>query len=136
LNNPASNIDPSGLCDDDDCEKQEEFRMQLQDVGIQIATRTLSVGGKQVTVVIEKPEEFPEGDNFYCRYQITGIGNGRVRYAGGVDAVQALQLALKMIGAELYTSQEAKTKQLSWEAAQSPSDLGFPVPDSVKDLLP
>lgn len=110
--------------------------MQLQDVGIQIATRTLAAGGKQVTVVIGKPEEFPEGDNFYCPYQIVGIGNGRVRYAGGVDAVQALELALKMIGAELYTSQEAQAKQLSWEGGQSPRDLGFPVPDSAKELLP
>lgn len=107
--------------------------MQLKDVGIQIATRALEAGGKKVTVVIGKPERFPDAEDYYCPYQIVGIGSERVRYAGGVDAVQALQLALKMIGADLYTSPEAETKQLSWTGGDL-GDLGFPVPDALQDL--
>ena len=108
--------------------------MQLKDVGVQIATRELQASGRKITVVIGKPEMFPDGVNFYCPYQIVGIGNERVRYAGGVDAVQALQLAMQMIGAELYTSQEAQSKQLSW--VDDTGNLGFPVPDVLQDLVP
>lgn len=108
--------------------------MQLKDVGVQIAIRELQANGRKITVVIGKPEMFPDGVNFYCPYQIVGIGNERVRYSGGVDAVQALQLAMKMIGAELYTSQEAQSKQLSW--VDDTGNLGFPVPDVLQDLVP
>jgi hypothetical protein len=92
--------------------------------------------GRKITVVIGKPEMFPDGVNFYCPYQVVGIGNERVRYAGGVDAVQALQLAMQMIGAELYTSPEAQSKQISWDGGGVAGDLGFPVPDGLQDLLP
>lgn len=110
--------------------------MQLKDVGMQIATRVLDVSGKRVTVVVGKPEKFPDAEDYYCPYQIVGLGNERVRYAGGVDAVQAMLLALKMIGTDLYTSPEAQAKQLTWQGGQSPGDLGFPVPESVRDLAP
>jgi len=108
--------------------------MQLKDVGVQVATRELQASGRKITVVIGKPEMFPDGVNFYCPYQIVGIGNERVRYAGGVDAVQALQLAMQMIGAELYTSREAQSRQLSW--IDDTGNLGFPVPDVLQDLVP
>ncbi len=109
--------------------------MQLQDVGVQIATRVLQANDRKITVVIGRPEKFPEGEDYYCPYQILGFGNERVRYAGGVDAVQALQLALQKIGADLYTSQEAQSKQLAWVGGNL-GDLGFPVPESIRDLAP
>lgn len=111
--------------------------MELDSVGIAIATRDLDLAkGKKVIITIGKPEEFPDGGGgFYCPHQITGIGNERVRYAGGVDAVQALQLALIMIGAILYTSKEAKSRTLSWIGGQN-GDLGFPLPDNLSDLRP
>jgi hypothetical protein len=109
--------------------------MHLKAVGIEIATRMLDLDGKQVTVVIGKPEKFPEGEDYYCPYQIVGMGDGQVRYAGGIDAVQALQLALQMIGVDLYTSQDARSGRLSWHAG-SPGELGFPVPDSMRNSAP
>jgi len=51
--------------------------MQLKDVGMQIATRVLDVGGKRVTVVIGKPEKFPDAEDYYCPYRIVGLGNER-----------------------------------------------------------
>jgi hypothetical protein len=106
-------------------------------LGIVIATRELTLASATtVTVRIGKPELFSDGLNWYCPYQVDGIGNGRVRRAGGIDAVQALELALKMIGAELYTSAAAKSGSLTWDAASKPSDLGFPVPDAIRDLAP
>ncbi|MFL6621613.1 MAG: DUF6968 family protein [Sulfurifustis sp.] len=82
-----------------------------------------------------KPEPFDDGINHYCPYQVIGIGRDDVRYAGGVDGVQALQLALKMIGADLYTSQEAQAGKLSWGGGKN-LDLGFPVPEVLRDLAP
>jgi hypothetical protein len=108
--------------------------MKLNDVGVVIARRELALaGGQRVTVIVGKPEPFPDTPDFYCPYQILGLGPERVRYAGGVDGVQALELTLKMIGADLYTSNEAKAKELTWMGS---ANLGFPVPDSIKDLPP
>ena len=91
--------------------------------------------GKTVTVLVGKPEKFPDAEDYYCPYQILGLGNERVRRAGGVDAVQALELALKMIGTDLYTSKESQSGELSWSGGKK-GDLGFPVPDVLRDLAP
>lgn len=108
--------------------------MKLIDVGTVIATRELSLSpGKIITVLIGKPEKFPDTDDYYCPYQILGFGSQRVRYAGGSDAVQALELTLKMIGTDLYTSKEAQAGELSWHGGRN---LGFPVPDVLSDLPP
>lgn len=109
--------------------------MKLTNIGIEIAKRELVIsGGKAVTVLIGMPQRFPDGnDDYYCPFKIIGISNDSVRYAGGIDAIQALLLAFQMIGSILYTSQEAKSGNLSWNGVV---DLGFPVPDSLQDLPP
>ena len=108
--------------------------MQLTDVENIIATRELTLeDGKKVTVVIGQPRKFDEGDDYYCPFQISGIDNGRISYAGGIDAIQAFELALKKIGTILYTSEEAKSGKLTWDAGVD-GYLGFPLPDSIRDL--
>lgn len=110
--------------------------MKIDSVGIIVANRELALAdGKKVTVTIGKPEKFPDSEDYYCSYQIIGMGNERVRYAGGIDSIQALLLALNMVGADLYTSDEAKTGVLSWKGGEK-GNLGFPVPDTLRDLLP
>jgi hypothetical protein len=111
--------------------------MKLTNVGTVIASRVLTVAGrKTVTVLIGKPKKFRGGVDYYCAFQIVGIGDEIVRYSGGVDAVQALQLALMDIGTRLYTSDEAKAGTLSWNAGSTKGDLGFPVPNIIGNLLP
>lgn len=111
--------------------------MILSTLGTIIATRTLTLADtNDVTVTIGKPEKFPDGDDYYCPYQIIGIGSGKVKYAAGVDAVQALSLTLKKVGTDLYTSDECKAGTLQWEAGQKKGDLGFPVPEALRDLVP
>lgn len=108
--------------------------MKLTSVGVVIAQRELSLAQKaKISVYIGKPELFPDGNGHYCPYQIIGLGDHKVRYAGGEDAVQALTLALKSVGALLYTSAEGKAGLLRWNDS---GDLGFPVPDSIRDLAP
>jgi len=111
--------------------------MILKKIKEVIATRKLYSAdrSKRVIVKIGKPEKFPDSSDYYCPYQIIGLGNEKARYAAGVDAVQALQLALKMIGADLYTSKEARIGSLVWEGGCK-GELGFPVPDSISDLAP
>lgn len=111
--------------------------MKLTSVGIAVAKRDLELDGKpDVSIVLGKPEPFPDGNGFYCPYQISGIGKQAMQYAGGEDSVQAIILALKKIGADLYTSPEAKAGRLTWDCGTTKGDLGFPVPDSIRDLAP
>lgn len=108
--------------------------MKLASVGVVIAHRDLALTGKAtVSVIIGKPEPFPDGNGCYCPYQILGLGDQQVRYAGGEDTLQALTLTLQKIGAVLYTSSEAKAGLLTWNGNR---DLGFPTPNSIRDLSP
>jgi hypothetical protein len=51
----------------------------------------------------------------------------------GADSVQALLVALKMIGADIYSSNYHKSGKLMLEAHGK--GYGFPVPSSLRDLL-
>ena len=77
-----------------------------------------------ILLIIGKPKQFADSDDFYTPYQILGIGGERVRRVGGVDAVQSLQLALNMIGHDLKVLNEKREKQLIWDGSQD-GDLGF-----------
>jgi hypothetical protein len=50
--------------------------------------------------------------------------------------MQALILALSMVGTELYTSEEYESGRLSWDCGAVKGHLGFPVPESIRELLP
>ena len=111
--------------------------MKLSSVGTVVVTRVLTRSkGQKVTVTIGKPRKFRNESDYYCPFQIMGIGDEQVRYSGGVDTVQALQLALEQIGTRLYSSEEARTGKLSWDGGSTKGDLGFPVPDVIRDLVP
>ncbi len=110
--------------------------MKLENVGAMVATRELTLdGSEKVTVLVGKPQPFSNGVDWYCPYQTLGVGSGQVRYAGGVDEVQALVLALSMIGAELYCSEEYRAGRLKWDCGRD-GDLGFPVPENIRNVLP
>jgi hypothetical protein len=100
-----------------------------------IATRQLTLRDgdaiREIPVCIHAPEK-AEVD-WICRYEI-GWPAGKVeRWAGGVDAVQALISALHIIGAELYTSTQHESDQLVWLSPNR--GYGFPVAQSIRDLL-
>jgi hypothetical protein len=100
-----------------------------------IAQRTLNLAGpdaQPVIVAIGHPA--PDGGNYSCAFQIRGLDGETIEACGmGVDGMQALLLTLKIIGATLYTSQDAKAGRLTWLGS---TNLGFPVPDSIADLVP
>jgi hypothetical protein len=69
-----------------------------------IAERTLTatIDDKSFVVFVRfgKPMPHPKGD-WACPYQIIGIGDEKASYIFGIDAVQALQLAMCAVGAVL-----------------------------------
>ena len=117
--------------------KDRMAMMYLASVGDVIASRDLMLDDRQkVQVLIGKPEMLPGSEDWYCPYQSVGIGSGKVRYAIGVDPVQALVLSLSMLGAELYCSSEYEAGRLSWECGAVKGDLGLPVSQNIRDVLP
>jgi hypothetical protein len=111
--------------------------MNLTNVGEIIAERNLNlVGDRPLKVIIRigKPQIFPDSRDYYCPYQIIGLGKEKIRYAGGIDSIQALLLALDKIGVDLYSSQEAQSDRLRWEGDET-GELGFPFPDALRDLI-
>jgi hypothetical protein len=101
---------------------------KLKDVGQVIATRSLYVlraPDRKFVVEIGLPQPFPEGGSFYCPIQVIGDSEDRVVPVGGVDAVQALQLAMKVISVRLFAINRQVEGQLRWEGDEN-GDLGFP----------
>lgn len=83
-------------------------------------------GGAPRTVVLRigrpRPDTRPGGD-WVCPFQIIGLGNDDVMAVGGVDAVQALHLAMAMAGARLAHPPRGTT--ITWLGE---ADLGLPLP--------
>jgi len=102
--------------------------LKLENVGEVVATRTLVLArdgdaAVAVTVLLGKPQA--EGGDYYCPYQIKGAGDEKVRCAYGVDAFQALQLALSILGVELEVLNKELGGRLRWECGDK-NDFGFP----------
>ena len=87
------------------------------------AGRRLSWSGdgqtRSVEVFIGHPRE--DGDAFVCEYQIRIDGESRTMKIGGIDGIQALQLALFMIGSTLRDALGPS----GWTWGDSPG-TGFP----------
>lgn len=101
-------------------------------IGEVIAERKFSVvstpeGEDVVKILLGKPEKLPDGPDFYCPFQIVGMGPDKVRCAYGIDAFQAIQLAMTAIGAFLKSLCESEGAKLRWEGDDG-GDLGFPSP--------
>ena len=104
-------------------------------LGTVIATRELDLkdadGDRPVIVRIGMPQPTDDEHDYYCPFEIDGLGDRTVRRAIGIDAVQALQLAIMMIGSILTASDEATDGRLSWLNMQG--DFGFPPVPSPYD---
>jgi hypothetical protein len=81
---------------------------------------------RTITVRILKPAPRETGE-WGCEVVFAGALDRRTT-AYGVDSVQALFLALRLAGADLYT----REPPVYW--LDPDDDLGLPVPESIKDL--
>ena len=92
-----------------------------------IASRVMEVDGKpQFHVRIGRPKLAPEGDCWFCAYEITGPLTKRKGRFGGEDAMQALVLALYCISVDIEICAENAQGRLSWGG--DTKDFGFPSP--------
>jgi hypothetical protein len=101
-----------------------------------IASRALKLqtddGVAHIPIRIFVPQPAPSG-SWSCCYEIGWPDGQHSMEACGADSVQALALALQMIGSEIYTSSYHKSGALFLEAPGR--GYGFPVPASLRDLL-
>jgi hypothetical protein len=107
--------------------------MPQVELGEVIATRELNLLGaagmdRKVSIRIGKPAPFSDGRDYFCPFQIAGIGDEKVRYAAGIDSVQALQLVITMVGAYLFALNRSHNGGLNWEG-DGHGGLGFPTPN-------
>lgn len=100
-----------------------------------VATRTLKLrtknGSIDVPVRISAPERAQV--DWTCHFEIDWPQDKVERFAQGVDAIQALHMAMQMIGAQLYASIHHEAGNLMW--LEPGRGYGFPVPQSIRDLL-
>jgi hypothetical protein len=99
-----------------------------------IATRILKLRELSEVVDIAVRIFAPErrGDAWFCRFEIDWPEGRQEADAWGADSVQAIVLALQMIGANIYSSSYHKSGKLMHEAPGR--GYGFPVPASIRDL--
>ena len=71
--------------------------------------------------------------SWLCRYEIDWPEGMLVMEVAGIDAMQAIVVALQMIGSEIYTSNYHKAGQLSWDSHTR--GYGFPIASSLRDLM-
>jgi hypothetical protein len=102
--------------------------MKLDSVGEIIASRKFWLLRQDVktelVVVMGKPEAFQHGADYYCPYQILGFGRETVMAIAGIDAFQAIQLALGTIRVELEVIGRDSGGQILWEGDEA-GYLGF-----------
>ena len=106
--------------------------MAEHDIADAIVTRRFELaGGRHVEIYVWKPVEDikPEGSAFRCDCRIVGLGDDKVKSIFGVDAVQALTLALQWMGMELDGSDAFKAGDLTFFGDR---ELGLPLFDGVK----
>jgi hypothetical protein len=100
-----------------------------------IAERTLKLhrqgGAIDVPIRIFKPE-MAEGA-WVCRYEIDWPDRRHTMAASGVDAVQAMIVAIELIGATIYSSTYHDADRLVFE--RPGGGYGFPVPANLRDML-
>ena len=108
--------------------------MNLDDVGEIIAVRKLSLllhngPHTEIFVFLGKPKQLPDHPDYYCPYQIKGVGSETVGYMCGIDPFQALQLAIRALGGDLEILNQHLGGNLRWEGDEK-GWLGFPDPPS------
>jgi hypothetical protein len=106
--------------------------MRVDSIGEVIAVRRLFLvdePDREILVKMGKPQKTPGEQDFYCPYQITGLGDEKPSASVGIDSFQAMQLALRSIGGKLILLNRNSDGRLRWECDEQ-GGFGFPVPHS------
>jgi len=79
---------------------------------------------RTVSVFIGKPEQSPDSNQYCCSFQIIGIGSQETQLAQGQDSIQALQLAMNLIAANINDLNDELGGRLEWNG-DATGNLGF-----------
>lgn len=85
-------------------------------LGVLIGTRALvDIESKRKPVIVRlgRPRRVPGGD-WACAYHISRLGSRKIQYAYGIDAIQALLMAIEGIRVAL----ERSGRQFSWAGGE------------------
>lgn len=93
---------------------------------------TLKVGRRDVEVPVTIYAPVNKGDHWRCDFTIGWPGAARHGQGNGIDSAQALLMALKFVGIELYTSKAHKAGKLKCPGQRA--GYGFPLAWSVREL--
>src|SRR5437773_7356642 len=79
-------------------------KMDFENIGEIIASRKLQLLDENdtkriVSVFVGKPQQAPNSHEYYCPFQVIGVGSQNTQAAQGQDSIQALQAALILIAA-------------------------------------
>ncbi|MCA9429461.1 MAG: hypothetical protein KC940_03025, partial [Candidatus Omnitrophica bacterium] len=103
--------------------------MNPKEIGTIIAERQFTLSDNPdriITARMGMPKVFSDNGDYCCPIQVLGAGNDRVLEVGGVDAVQAIDLALKALGARLWSMQKESGGKIVW-LDEGNWDLGLPM---------
>jgi hypothetical protein len=79
--------------------------------------------GEDAEVVVRFFSPVRRDVDYQCNYEVEWPDRKRSFFSFGIDEVQALLLALKMVHAELVSSPAGRRGELRWLGTK---DLGFP----------
>ncbi|MGH6840622.1 MAG: DUF6968 family protein [Methylocella sp.] len=99
------------------------------DIIAQRVLKILKSPTAEVTVSIGRP--FLDGQDFKCEYTIEWPEHKQHAYSMGIDAIQALMLALQRLAADVSFSDYAKSKQLVW--LEPEGGFGLPLPPDLTE---
>ena len=99
-----------------------------------VASRTLTmeVDGGEVEVPINIYLPIDRHDHWSCPYEIGWPDRPKRGTANGIDSIQALLIAMQMVGIELYTSGAHKSGRLKLD--EPGGGYGFPLSYGVREL--
>jgi hypothetical protein len=103
--------------------------MNLESIGEVVAERVLHLSSDDnesggLTVRVGKPQQYPDGNGYFCPYEIICPDFRRIFYAAGLDSMQALQLTLRMVSVELHILRRDRHPDIYFD--EPGDDLGFP----------
>jgi hypothetical protein len=103
--------------------------MNFDSVGEIIATRRFRFFDddnhqRTVCVFVGKPEQPDDSSDYFCPFQVIGIGHQQTESARGRDSIQALQSALELIAATLRRLNTELGGRLKWDGERQ-GELGF-----------
>lgn len=84
------------------------------ELGQVIASRCFESQDGSVELLIGLPRPYEDGKDYFCPFQVRGLGDEKVRSAGGVDALQALILGIERAAMYLSSRPEVRDGQLAF----------------------